>query len=161
MSELAHPAHPGHPASHDQIVVPRPVVYMILALMLFALVSVSLGRWLQVGVTHEGVLVPVREVTFRYSQSFRGPVDITFPDGRRLTLVEANAEAVPRLILRSVATFRAREGVDQAAPLKLIETRDGERLLIDDAAHRTLRLAAFGANDNQHTFDRLFAETGR
>ena len=139
----------------DQIHVPRQVVWLTAAMVTIAIVAVALGRLLQLGVTHEGALQPTRTASFRFSQSLHGPVVATTADGRRVTLAGANEELFPRLILRSVATIRARDGVDPAAPMRLIAMADGERLLIDPATRHILRLAAFGPV-NQRDFDRLF-----
>ena len=44
---------------------------------------------------------------------------------------------------------------DPLTPVTLVETGDGERLLVDPATHRTIRLAAFGP-ENQRSFDAIF-----
>ena len=139
----------------DEIVVPRPVIYLTIAMILFAIVAVAAARTLQWGVTHEGALAPARSASFRYVQSLHGPVVATRADGRQVVLAPANEELFPRLIIRSVANIRARDNADPTAPLTLVETGDGERLLVDAASHRTVRLAAFGP-DNQRSFDAIF-----
>ncbi len=147
------------PHDHDQIHVPRPVIWMTLALILFTIAAVSIGRIFDIGLTHEGALKETRSVSF----SFRAPpigetpiaIVATRSDGSSVVLAGENEETFPRLILRSFSNIRMREGIDPATPIQLIETADGQRLLVDPATHRTMRLAAFGP-ENQEMFDAVF-----
>ncbi len=150
MNDLA--ARPRH---HDDIVVPKPVVRLTIALVVFAITTTAAARWWQIGVTHDRTIAPKREATFRVTQSFHGPVTAYEAGGRVIRIAADHEEKFPRLILRSVATLRERDGVSPDAPLKLIEASDGERMLIDPATGRQLRLAAFGP-ENQESLDMLF-----
>ncbi len=141
----------------DQIAVPRAIVIGLVALVLFCIIAVGVGRIMQVGVTHEARLTPLRSVTFRYQgeQIGHSALVATTSDGRRLMLTKPGEEIFPRLILRSVSNIRQRDGADPRSPLSLIVTADGQRLLVDPATHRALRLAAFGPT-NGRSFDVLF-----
>ena len=150
---------PGREKHHDEIVVPRPVIYMTIALIAFTILSVSIGRLFDIGVTHEGRLAETRRVSFRFAAPPIGekPIAVvaTRTDGSKVVLAKENEEVFPRLILRSVSNIRMREGVDPDTPVDLIETPDGQRMIVDPATHRTMRLAAFGP-DNQALFDPVF-----
>ena len=147
---------------HDEIVVPRPVIWLTLAMILFTILSVSAARAYGVGLTHEGTLAKMRSVSFRFTSPPIGetPTAIIAKtlDGRSVLLAKENEEIFPRLILRSVANIRLRDGVPQNLPVQLVETNDGQRLIVDRATHRTMRLAAFGP-ENQAMFDPLFGKT--
>lgn len=145
---------------HDQIFIPRPIVYAVIALIAFVVVTVALGRVFQVGVTHEGTLHPDRVVTFRVAGANGGALVATRSDGLVVPLARAGEEIFPRLILRSVGNIRMREGVPLSAPLELALMPDGERLIVDPATRRTVRLAAFGP-DNGAVLDPLLATGAR
>ena len=154
------PQAPGPvPRHHDEIHVPRPVIYLTAAMILFTIASVSIGRMFDIGMTHEGALTETRAVSFRFSAPPIGqePIAIvaTRADGSKVVLAKENEEVFPRLILRSFSNIRMRDGVDLNAPIELIQTPDGQRLLVDSATRRTMRLAAFGP-ENQALFDPLF-----
>ena len=143
----------------DEIVVPRPVIYLTLAMIVFTILSVGTARAFGIGMTHEGRLAETRTVSFRFTSPPIGQTPTAIVartlDGRNVLLAKENEEIFPRLILRSVANLRLRDGVDQDLPVQLIQTRDGQRLIVDPATRRTMRLAAFGP-DNQAMFDPLF-----
>jgi putative photosynthetic complex assembly protein len=163
---MSHPidfaGEPQHDHGHDhaQIVVPREVIWLTVALIAFTVLSVTAARLLDIGVTREGALTETRRVSFRFVAPPVGQKAIavvaTRADGSRIVLAHANEEIFPRLILRSVSNIRVREGVDPQTPVELVETPDGQRMIVDPATHRTMRLAAFGP-DNQALFDPLFA----
>ena len=144
---------------HDQIYVPRPVIYLFIALILFTVTTVAIGRVYNIGLTKEGALAEARSVSFR----FRAPpigeaptaIVATRADGSTVVLAKENEEVFPRLILRSFSNIRMRLGVDPDTPIELIETPDGQRMLLDPATKHSMRLAAFG-RDNQALFDPLF-----
>tara|TARA_B100000953_G_scaffold112240_1_gene92424 strand:- start:817 stop:1341 length:525 start_codon:yes stop_codon:yes gene_type:complete len=144
---------------HDQIHVPRPIIWLTLALILFTIAAVSIGRIYDIGFTREGALAETRAVSFRFRAPPIGETPIaivaTRADGSSVVLAKENEETFPRLILRSFSNIRMREGVDPDTPIQLIETADGQRLLVDPATHRTMRLAAFGP-ENQEMFDPVF-----
>ena len=143
------------PRHDDEIHVPRPVIYLTIAMLLFTLVSITIGNRLDLGTTHEAAIVPMREVQFRFTSPAIDAIIATRSDGRRVELAAAREEIFPRLVLRGIANIRMRDGVSADAPLTLAETADGQRLLIDRATHRTVRLAAFGG-ENQRSFDAVF-----
>jgi putative photosynthetic complex assembly protein len=144
----------------DEIYIPRPILYALIALILFTIAAVATGRALQRGVTHEDRLHPTREVAFTFATTPDNALVATRADGRRVTMAGANEEIFPRLILRGLATLRTRDAADQRAPVRLLVMRDGQRLLVDGATGRVLRLAAFGP-ENGHSFDALLAEPRR
>lgn len=150
---------PSAPHDHDQIHVPRPVIWLTLALILFTIAAVSVGRIFDIGLTHEGRLAETRAVSFRFRAPPIGETPIavvaTRSDGSRVVLAKENEEVFPRLILRSISNIRMREGVDPDTPIELVQTADGQRLLVDPATHRTMRLAAFGP-ENEALFDPIF-----
>ena len=143
------------PKHHDEIHVPKPVIYLTIAMLLFTLVSITIGNRLDLGTTHEGAMVAKREVRFSFTSPAIDAIVATRSDGRRFELAADREEIFPRLVLRGIANIRARDGVPADAPLILAETADGQRLLIDRATHRTVRLAAFGG-ENQRSFDAVF-----
>ena len=148
---------PAHEHDSDQIRISKPVLYMMIALVAFSIVTIAAGRMFQVGVTHEGTLHPVRSVDFTVAGSQGGALVVTRADGFRVQLAAPGEEIFPRLILRSVANIRTRDGVPLSAPLILDVMPDGQRLIVDPATHRTLRLAAFGP-ENGAMLDPLLAK---
>jgi putative photosynthetic complex assembly protein len=142
---------------HDQILIPKPILYAMIALVAFTIVSVALGRIFQVGVTREGTLHPRQSVTFTVSGSEGGPLIVQRSDGLAVPLAKAGEEIFPRLILRSVANIRMREGIALSTPLKIDLMADGEHLLVDPATHRVMRLDAFGP-ENGRFLDRLLTQ---
>lgn len=152
------PEQAGHAHHHDQIHVPRPVIWLTAALISFTIVSILVARVTETGLTREGALSAVRETSFIASgQGYIGdpdpaPLVASRRDGQRIVLADAGEEVFPRLILRGIASKRASAGIDPATPIRLIETRDGQRLLIDDATGQVVRLSAFGP-ENGVSFD--------
>ncbi len=148
----------GHTHDHDQIHVPRPVIWLTAALIAFTIVSILVARVTEIGLTREGALSPIRETSFVASgEGYIGdpnPASLVASrsDGQRIVLADAGEEVFPRLILRGIASRRASAGIDPATPIRLIETGDGQRLLIDDATGQVVRLSAFGP-ENGVSFD--------
>ena len=148
----------GHTHDHDQIHVPRPVIWLTAALVAFTIVSILVARVTDIGLTREGALAPVRATSFIASgEGYIGdpdpaPLVASLGDGQRIVLAAAGEEGFPRLILRGIASRRASAGIDPATPIRLIETADGQRLLIDDATGQVVRLSAFGP-ENGVSFD--------
>ena len=153
---------PAAERHHDEIVVPRPVIYLTIAMIMFTILSVGTARAFGVGMTHEGRLDTTRSVsfTFRAPPLGESPIAVvaTRIDGTKVVLAKENEEVFPRLILRSVSNIRMRDGVDPATPVTLVETADRQLLIVDPATHRTMRLAAFGP-ENQALFDPVFEKT--
>jgi putative photosynthetic complex assembly protein len=157
MSVHAFPDRQAPARDPDQILIPRPILYAMIALMVFTIASIALGRAFQVGVTHEGVLHPVRAVSFTMSGSEGGALSVRRSDGLTVPLAKDGEEIFPRLILRSVANIRLRDGVPLGAPLTLDLMANGQRLLVDPATHRVMRLDAFGP-ENARVLDGLFGK---
>lgn len=150
------PDQPARRHDPDQILIPKPILYMMIALMLFTLVSIALARQFNIGLTREGKLDPVETVQFTVTGSQGGPLVVTRKDGYSVTLAKANQEIFPRLILRSIANVRQRDGVPLSKPLKLEVLPSGQRMLVDKYTNTNMRLDAFG-DQNGHVLDPLLA----
>jgi putative photosynthetic complex assembly protein len=138
-----------HGHDHDQIHVPKPVMIMMIALIVFSITAVAVSRVWQIGVTHEDTLHPVRSARFTVTGSNGGALIVRRADGMTVQLAKAGEEIFPRLILRSVGNIRQRDGVSLSSPLQIDLMPDNQRLLVDPATHRVLRLDAFGPENAQ------------
>lgn len=146
----------GPPAAfaHDQIFIPKPILWMMIGLALFTIVAVGIARATRIGVTREHPAAAVQSVTFRTGAVAEAPIVARLADGRRVRLAGDHQDIFARMILQGITTIRHDDTAPADAPLDLVVTRDGQRLIVDRATGHTIRLAAFGP-ENGHSFDAL------
>ncbi len=145
---------------HDQIHVPREVVYLTIGFIGLCLVLIMGARMTDIGTTHEdpAALRPVASFTVagagRIGEEPAPALVATEADGRRIVLAGVGEEEFPRLMIRGLLTLRERRGIDAALPISLEVDANGQRLLVDPQTGYAIRLAAFGP-ENGHSFDTL------
>ena len=139
----------------DQIFIPKPILFMMIALALFTVIAVGMARASQRGVTREDPVAPGKRISFTVAMAGpEGAIDVTRADGRTIRLAGAHQDIFPRLILQGFQNIRMRDGVALDRPMAIIVSPDGQRLLEDQATRHTVRLAAFGP-DNGASFDAI------
>lgn len=149
------PEQPNAGRYEDQIFIPKPILYMMIALALFTIVSVGMARASQRGVTREDAIAPGKRVDFTVAMAGpEGAIDVLRADGRTIRLAGPHQDIFPRLILQGFQNIRARSGVSFDRPMAIVVSPDGQRLLEDQTTHHTVRLSAFGP-DNGVSFDAI------
>lgn len=139
---------------------PRAPLVGAAALVLLALVTVTIVRVTGVGVAHvpDAAATDVRE--FRFADRPDGSIDVL--DARsdtRVATVAPGTNGFLRSTLRGLARERKREGIGAEPPFRLIGRADGRLTLEDPATGRRVDLESFGPT-NAAVFARLLAAQG-
>ncbi|MFN7056287.1 photosynthetic complex assembly protein PuhC [Hyphomonas sp.] len=160
MPARAQPAPPpakAHTHNHDAS-PPKALLIACAALVVFALMGVSVVRL--TGTTHTSDWRPmtVETLTFRFADAENGAIlAINDATGALVHRWDPATGGFVRTSLRSLAQKRDRNGVGQEPAFALHLTANGNYILEDPSTGQWVALDAFG-KDNVSEFDKLFHE---
>ena len=142
--------------SDDKDMIPKPLLWAMLALVLSSLVvvgfSVLTGR-APVGVPKPAAIVAERSIILQGGGAQAvtvlaadGSVLIDLPHGGFITVIQNGMERA-----------RHTAGVDKLLPLRIVEYANGRLTAVDDYTGWSAELGAFGS-DNRAAFERLMSQ---
>jgi putative photosynthetic complex assembly protein len=151
---LSRPAQ--HRPSDDKDMIPKPLLWAMLALVLtsLALVSFSVvtGR-AHVGVPTSAAIVKERDIILKGggAQSVTvlttdGTLLMDLPQGGFITVIQNGLERA-----------RLTAGVDKLLPVRIVQYANGRLSAVDDYTGWSVELGAFGS-DNRAAFERLMSQ---
>src|ERR1700759_349800 len=140
--------------------VPRGAILGAAALVVFALVTASVGRLTGVGAVHVDYTAPVQSTAFRFEDRADGGISVIAPEsGAIVGVVPAGTDGFVRTVLRSLAFDRQRHNIGSGPSFVVTRWSDGHATLDDPATGRRVDLAAFGLA-NMQTFANLMTMRG-
>ena len=142
--------------SDDKDMIPRPLLWAILALVLtsLALVSVSVltGR-AHVGVPDPAAIVQERDIILKGGGA--QAVTVLAADGT--ALMDLPHGGFITVIQNGMERARLTAGVDKLLPVRIVEYANGRLTAQDDYTGWSVELGAFGS-DNRAAFERLMSQ---
>lgn len=146
-------------AVHDST-LPKGALLSAIALVLFALVTVTVSRLTGVGSTRMTLPAVIESRDLQFEDGKDGAV-LVF-DAHDRQLVESLAPGTNgfvRVVLRGLARERRVNEIGQQPPFRLSRFENGQMTLLDTATNKQIDLAAFGSS-NAGAFARLMNVPG-
>lgn len=152
---------------HDEIIIPRPVLWMAGSLVLAVVALVAAVRAGAIApapsasaLRTERHVAPANSRLLRFEDAPAGRIRVTdaTTGATVATLTQADGGFV-RGVLRAMARERRAHMAGPESPFRLIQWQDGELSLTDPATGRTIELGGFGPT-NVAAFARLLGPGG-
>jgi putative photosynthetic complex assembly protein len=140
--------------------MPRGVLVSAGALIVFAILGASVGRFSGLGTLHAPAANAVDSLGLRFDDRPDGSVLVdNAKDGTVIYTIAPGTNGFMRATLRGLAQERKRSEIGDSAPFMLVRWDDGRMTLEDETTGRRVALEAFGPNNGQ-AFAQLFSTTG-
>jgi putative photosynthetic complex assembly protein len=140
--------------------VPKGAILGAFALIAFAVVTVSVGRWTGIGTVHFDHASPVQSTSLRFEDRADGGIAVIAPSsGVVLGIIEPGTDGFIRTVLRSLAFDRQRHHIGSGPGFTLNTWSDRHATLDDPSTGRSIDLAAFGKT-NMQAFSNLMIMAG-
>ena len=140
--------------------IPKGAILGALALIVFTLVSVGVGRLTGVGTVHFDHANPVQSTELRFEDRPDGGISVIAPvSGAVLGVVEPGTDGFIRTVLRSLAFDRQRHHIGSGPAFTLNKWSGRHATLDDPSTGRSIDLVAFGKT-NMQAFSNLMIMAG-
>lgn len=142
--------------SDDPDMIPKPLLWAILALVVTSLAVVTfavLSGRTHVGVPKSAAIVAQREVILKGG----GAQAVTVLDIDGSLLMDLPHGGFITVIQNAMERARYTDGVDKMLPVRIVEYANGRLTAIDDYTGWSAELGAFGS-DNRAAFERLMSQ---
>jgi putative photosynthetic complex assembly protein len=148
----------GEAVAHRNI--PRGALFSAAALIVFTIVTASIGRLTGIGAVHADYAAAVQTTAFRFEDRVDGGISVIAPEtGAVVGVVPAGTDGFVRTVLRSLAFDRQRHNVDSGPSFIITRWSDGHATIDDPSTGRRVDLAAFGLA-NMQSFANLMTMRG-
>lgn len=142
--------------SEDPEMIPKPLLWAILALVLTSLVLVSFAVYTHrphVGVPKSAEIVAERDIVLKGGGA--QAVTVLATDGT--VLMDLPHGGFITVIQNAMERARLTAGVDKLRPLRIVRYGNGRLTAVDDYTGWSAELGAFGS-DNRAAFERLMSQ---
>jgi len=140
--------------------VPKGAILGAFALIVFALVTVSVARLTGIGTVHFDHASPVQSTSLRFEDRPDGGIAVIAPSsGVVLGVIEPGTDGFIRTVLRSLAFDRQRHHIGSGPAFILNKWSDRHATLDDPSTGRSVDLVAFGST-NAQAFSNLMTMAG-
>jgi len=147
-------------AAEHQNYVSKGSILGAIALILFALVAVSLGRLTGIGTVHTDHATPIESISLRFEDRPDGGIAVINPNsGAVLGVVKPGTDGFIRTVLRGLAYDRQRHHIGSGPAFNLTKWSDHHATLDDPSTGRSIDLVAFGQT-NMQAFSNLMIMAG-
>jgi putative photosynthetic complex assembly protein len=142
------------------VLIPKGAIHSAFALVAFAILAASVGRFTGIGTVRSDRAAAVQSVALRFEDRADGGIAVIAPQGgRELAVIMPGHDGFLRTVLRSLAFDRRRHAIGAGPAFAIDRWSNGHLTLDDPATGRSVDLAPFG-RDNMQTFERLMAMGG-
>ncbi len=142
--------------SDDPDMIPKPLLWAILALVVTSVVVVTfavLTNRPHVGVPKSATIVAERDIILKGG----GAQAVTVLDTKGNVLMDLPHGGFITVIQNAMERARFTDGVDKMLPVRIVEYANGRLTALDDYTGWSAELGAFGS-DNRAAFERLMSQ---
>ncbi len=130
--------------------IPRGAILGAFALIMFALIAVSVARLTGIGTVHADHARAVQSTSLRFEDRPDGGIAVIAPDsGVVLGVIAPGTDGFIRTVLRSLAFDRQRYNIGSGPAFTLNKWSDRHATLDDPTTGRSIDLVAFGKTNMQ------------
>ncbi len=143
-------------AAPEREMIPAPLLWAMLALVLASLIVVSyavITKRTHVGVPKAAAIVAERDIVLKGG----GAQAVTVLDVNGALLMDLPHGGFITVIQNANERARLTAGVDKLLPLRIVEYGNGRLTVLDDYTGWSAELGAFGS-DNRAAFERLMSQ---
>ena len=142
--------------------IPKGAILGAFALIVFAIVSVSVGRFTGIGTVHFDHASPVQSTSLRFEDRPDGGIAVIAPNsGAVLGIIEPGSDGFIRTVLRSLAFDRQRHHIGSGPAFTLNKWSDRHATLDDPSTGRSVDLVALGKTKMQAVSNLMIMAGGK